>query len=626
MPSISKPSVVLAAIAICAAAALYSLSFRYRAEAENRAVALVAEADMVEALAAQDGTNIEQALRMLSAHGLGGVVITEQTIGELESGGAIEIHSTALATSRSPIVLIDGDFDAVQMVEMALKRRFDLQPSQLTVRAIGQSSIGLTITNFSPSLIRSVSVGLDPQYVIAAKLAGLEIIARHANPPGSSARTVRETIKASAEAGARYFLPSGEQVLGRRGNRAALVAALAEFRVTYCAPEFAKIGGDANVVSASPDGIVRLHAAQAAEIDKLTEAGYVERYAKAASERNVRVLLLRPLDLSAQDPLLSFGHMIEVVKAKLQAEGLKMAPAHPFRDPQAPRWIAVVIGLSLIPIAAFVASLFGGSVAIWIGVAVSAALAFGAGLESIKPLTALLATIALPLSGFGLIDSMPRHPIVRFLLITLTSVVGGLAAAGLLNSVGFMVQADQFTGVKAAVFVPVVLVGLLFLRRVPESGRVWTSPVFWSHAVLGIVIIAALAFMIARTGNDNPAGVSGIELQVRSILERILVVRPRTKEFLIGHPALIVGLFLYLRCQAEPSFKSKWMGWTALLLMVGAIGQTSVVNTLCHFHTPLLVGLTRILIGAVIGGIIGWVLWLAARPLVFETGASRKLV
>lgn len=615
----------MVAILVCAFAALYSISFRYRAETENRAITLAAEADIVEALAAQDGTNVEQAFRMLSTHGIRAVVISEQTIGELESGGAIDIHSTALSTSRSPIVLIDGDFDAVERVEKSLRRRFDLQPNQLTIRSLGQGSIGITITNFSPALIRSTSAGLDPQYVAAAKLAGLDIVARHANPPGSSARTVRETIEASAEAGARYFLPSGDQVLGRRGNRETLSAALQEFRIVYCTPEFAKIGGDSNVVAANPDRIVRLHAAQAAEIDKLSEGGYIERYAKAASERNIRMLLLRPADLSAQDPLGKFGSLIEKLKNKLLAEGLKMAPAHSFRDPQAPGWIAIVIGIALIPIAAFSASLCLQGSATWVAASIAAILAAGSGFDSMRPLTALLATITLPIAAFGLIDRMPKNPIFRFGLVTLVSSVGGMAAAGLLNSVAFMVQADQFTGVKAAVFVPVLLVGFLFLRRAANQREVWNSPVFWSHALLSIVIVGALAFMIARTGNDNPAGVSGVELQVRSLLEKFLVVRPRTKEFLIGHPALVIALFLYARCQADAAFKSRWMGWTALLMMVGAIGQTSVVNTLCHFHTPVIVGFTRIAIGAAIGGIIGWVLWLAARPLVFETRASRTI-
>jgi hypothetical protein len=46
--------------------------------------------------------------------------------------------------------------------------------------------------------------------------------------------------------------------------------------------------------------------------------------------------------------------------------------------------------------------------------------------------------------------------------------------------------------------------------------------------------------------------------------------------------------------------------------LVGAIGQTSIVNTLCHLHTPVEVGVTRIVIGLALGGILGATVWALA--------------
>ena len=76
----------------------------------------------------------------------------------------------------------------------------------------------------------------------------------------------------------------------------------------------------------------------------------------------------------------------------------------------------------------------------------------------------------------------------------------------------------------------------------PFFGRNRDRVQIWSQAGLAILILALFAFMISRTGNDNPAGVSSVELAFRSLLEKILIVRPRTKEFLIGHPAMIVAI------------------------------------------------------------------------------------
>jgi hypothetical protein len=62
-------------------------------------------------------------------------------------------------------------------------------------------------------------------------------------------------------------------------------------------------------------------------------------------------------------------------------------------------------------------------------------------------------------------------------------------------------------------------------------------------------------------------------------------------------------------------------GWAVLALMVGAIALTSVVNTMCHLHTPLDVGLIRIGVGFVLGGIIGGVAWAVLRYCLPRTQA-----
>ncbi len=45
--------------------------------------------------------------------------------------------------------------------------------------------------------------------------------------------------------------------------------------------------------------------------------------------------------------------------------------------------------------------------------------------------------------------------------------------------------------------------------------------------------------------------------------------------------------------------------------MLGAIGQTSMVNTLSHLHIPVVLSLARNVEGLVLGSIIGIGLWAA---------------
>jgi peptidoglycan/LPS O-acetylase OafA/YrhL len=88
-----------------------------------------------------------------------------------------------------------------------------------------------------------------------------------------------------------------------------------------------------------------------------------------------------------------------------------------------------------------------------------------------------------------------------------------------------------------------------------------------------------------------------MEMKIRSLLDRTLPVRPRTKEFLIGHPAFVLALALWFRGRRR---------WAAPLLVVGVVGQVSMLNTFCHVHTPLYLSLVRVVTGLALGAALGW--------------------
>jgi hypothetical protein len=210
----------------------------------------------------------------------------------------------------------------------------------------------------------------------------------------------------------------------------------------------------------------------------------------------------------------------------------------------------------------------------------------------------------MPVIGFAwyLGSERPSAPLA-FLAMTGFSLAGGLSAAGMLVGLPYMLQLDQFMGVKVTLFVPLVMVAWLLVRQSGGSQALAGETVKWGPLLTGVCILAAVGFMLVRAGNEAPAAVSGLELKLRSLLEGVMQTRPRTKEFLIGHPALILGLAVMA------AQESTWRNWAPVLLLIGAIGQTSIVNTLCHLHTPVEVSLIRILIGLILGGILGSAAW-----------------
>jgi hypothetical protein len=186
-----------------------------------------------------------------------------------------------------------------------------------------------------------------------------------------------------------------------------------------------------------------------------------------------------------------------------------------------------------------------------------------------------------------------------------------MAVAGSLTGLPYALQVELFPGVKASLYMTLAAAVVMMANRAIPLRSLLAKPILWGAALLAMAALGMIALLLIRTGNDNPAAVGSLELQFRSILDQALYVRPRTKEFLIGHPALVVGLVLWRR---GPSLGA------ALLVGLGMIGLAGMVNTFCHLHSPVHLAFARSALGMAVGGILGWALALAAARLLERKG------
>lgn len=571
----------------CAVLGLWSLTYRIRVEAKNTTVGVAADSDIVRALAAAEGESLGVAFKRLKDAGLTHVVMSEDTVGSLIADGRVTILPSG-AFSASPS---DG-----ARIRRGIAARFGDQ--------------AVTVLP-PPDLLRTVAVGLDPIVVAGAKTAGLGIVGRYSNPTGATAQTVREVVAWAAEQGVSVLLPQGDQVLGRRESLDVLAESLKANNILYATPEFAKIGGDINVVQANPEIIVRLHSAQTQELDRMSDASAVERFVKAARERNQRLLLLRPMTLASASPLTSFIGFLDKTKQALAKHGLTLGTPRPFEDSGVPAWVFLLLSLGVAPVAYWVgASLVGDPRLRLLGALLLIGLVAAGTRPSGRPMIALLAAIIFPIAAFLIVERLrSKNWVASFLIASAVSLTGGLVLAGLLNGLPFFVKADEFSGVKIAHFLPVAAIGAIFFVRFGGGLKSLNSPVRWGEAMAAIVSLAILAILISRTGNDNPAAVSGLEVRFRSLLDELLFVRPRSKEFMLGHPALVLGLGMFAAACSGKQFFAKRPVLIVSAITVGSLGMTSVVNTMAHLHTPVTLSLARIGTGWVLGAIIGAVLW-----------------
>jgi hypothetical protein len=118
------------------------------------------------------------------------------------------------------------------------------------------------------------------------------------------------------------------------------------------------------------------------------------------------------------------------------------------------------------------------------------------------------------------------------------------------------------------------------------------------QAALMAALLAAFGLLLLRTGNEAGAAASDSERYLRVVLDQVLGVRPRFKEFLMAHPAMVGTPLLAWRVGFLPCL---------LLVLLAAIGQAGIVDTFAHIHTPLDVTLIRVSLGVVFGAAFGLV-------------------
>lgn len=222
---------------------------------------------------------------------------------------------------------------------------------------------------------------------------------------------------------------------------------------------------------------------------------------------------------------------------------------------------------------------------------------------SARILIAFMLAVAGPWMGMKILMEYLKQPESQgrwrpgaWIIASAAPLLFGISINLLLPDTNFLSGLAAFKGVKASMVLPLVLMGGLLFTSGDAAQFVRRKA-----AVLDILIFAACAgallLMLERSGNFS-GRVHPLELAFRDRIETLLGVRPRFKEFAIGHPLLLLGLYL-------------WSGHrtlSKLCLWAGAVGWISIVNTFCHLHTPVAASLLRTFHGLWLGGIIGLIL------------------
>ncbi|GIV06500.1 MAG: hypothetical protein KatS3mg016_2075 [Fimbriimonadales bacterium] len=586
---------------------------RVRVEQSNRAVELVLDYPDVAQWASAEGKTVAEWLRRFDTPF--SVALTEETLAD---------WGVPVPASSPTYLLSEARFHQAKRM-LALKARVELEPPPDTPAVEIRSEHGARFWVVGDeATVRQIGLGLDPLQMEQVRAGGKPVVARLLNPQGITPLALRGSLLLAREQGATLLIFAGDQVLGYRRGLEATAQSIRANAQRFGALEFAKQMGTTHLTLSIPDRTVRVHSIGLAESLPLTPNEIVERLERAVQERNIRVVYLRAA--GADTALLR--EILQDLTRRLHRSGytIRESGARPFDALQPAWWQYALIGLG-------VGVLIGWLVAtirpqgLWRFAPIVLGVAF-AGLclhPHGRKIAALMAALLFPTVGIVALASIVGRPqphslrgaanVSLFNLAALIplpfawSLLGALHIVGLLSETPFLIKADQFAGVKLAHALPLLLVlGFYAARSVGrwDFWRDWLArPVLWGQVALALVILGALGFMLVRTGNEAPGAVPDWELRLRALLETVMNVRPRTKEFLIGHPALVIAIAMLLSGQTR---------WAPLAMFLAAIGQVSIVNTFCHLHSPLLVSLQRTGWGILIGvglGLMLLALWKA---------------
>lgn len=582
------------------ACAGYELMPRLKLERANNNVAIIADYREIATLAKNSGLTVDEAIAILKRNGAVGMMVSELLGDNIDRGiGHAELKKAANPErgTEGTIISVMPNSPHKELLNEWLRVRFALSDDRVN---------GPVFLPMPSNMLRNSGVIPDIDGLDAARKSGLRIFYRPAPSPGHLSdraavmlRRVHEMYKVDV------FTPSGEYVSGYP-DVSALARVSKEFGIPVAKVEFSRQVGEPQLNAAVSPLVIPLHSVTNEEMTarRISRKALRDRLIRAAVERSVRLLLLRTAPPNTSNfNFHDFAEEVRLLGEGLKSLGFNLAwPENVYESVNFSAKFLAALAMSAVLIFALRCYLvrmgMNESVKEMLSFAIAGViLAFATvKVPSIARLAGALTApmIAVEASLIAINNDRSKGVIPAFIF----TVVGGLALAAFFSRASYMLRLNTFSGVKLTLILPpaLVLIHDLKNRIHPESLIQFLSrPPLWGEIFLVGALLAGVGFIVFRS--DNVANISGFETSIRETLERLLIARPRTREVFIGYPSVLMLGFLA---------RHKLFAQYREIFRIGtALGFSSVINSFCHFHTPMTLILLRELNGLWTGLIVG---------------------
>jgi hypothetical protein len=621
---------------------------RFKLESDFKQVEMAMSLNKVRELALKEGQDANELLKQLKISGISSIAIHEDTIETLSSQSRIaylntndltklswihEINFTDIEPiSQGELLLVCRDYSLFQRVKNCFQ--YYLGANQVRETVSEENQYGIKLRGDEEELVK-LGLGFSEDDLKKIEALGFNIILRPKNSPQISPEIIQQKLLAiSAVENSSLIIFDEEEALGFPSSKMLSETAqfLKENHYSFGIIEFASQEGIHTIASVASELAVRVHSITKEEMETITVDKAIDRWIRAAQERNIRLFYLNPfLNKQEEDLVQQNLTYLESIKNELSRNGYSIGTASLFATYQIPVSYIYILGLGIISagilllmefftigdkyhfvffltsfIFLLLVHLFAGKIFLVKILALASALIFPV-LAMIKNKHYFMQrtpqqkqfTNSL-VKGFTSYAQLVKKIIFGITGVMFISLIGGLLISALLTNYQFMLAIQLFSGIKIAYIFPLFLV-TLYLWWISKEKKMllvedFKRPILFEHALLVFIFLVFVVIYISRSGNFSFLPVPDIEEKMRLLLEEYLVARPRSKEFLIGYPLLS----LVIAMNFLPIHFSKYP-----IMIMGTVAPVTIVNTFCHVHTSLYFSLLRTFHGYWLGILLG---------------------
>ena len=409
----------------------------------------------------------------------------------------------------------------------------------------------------------------------------------------------------------------GDNVFGYPNNIRKYFVKMQDKGLCILLTEFQTKIGLSEYLNLNNGSITRAHEISVDEL-KLSKQDLGARISRAIKERNMRFISLRNFidykdDESIEESIDKLYQSINIAKSQIEWE-FKPGYTKPVPIMKKDIISEVLIGISFSAlIGALILSLDGRytklSVSAFIITLVLSLITILSDINFlIKMYTFVVAIVGASSAIIIPYNIKNKSYIIKYVLSFLLAILTGIIISSIMYGTDYILKLKSFSGVKLLYILPLMIIAIWAV--ITSDNFSWKNikslneikyrlvqiikNMKLHHYIIIFIAMFGAYMYISRSGNSGSAG--ELELQIRALMERILYVRPRTKEFILGYPALFIAYYLYYKTKNK---------YSKYILILGAMGTMSTVNTFTHLHTPFLYSLLRSIYGVLFGSIVG---------------------